>query len=217
MHDRGSRLAVLGLLACLAATSARAAAVTWTGGGNNNTFTNAANWGGTAPNASGDSVLFAGTTRLTATNNQPDDYYSFNGITFNSGAGAFTLSGGRMGLNGGITNNLATGTPQTIQNALALKTDIAINVGNPMAVLTNSGVISGSFGITNKLGSGTLVLTAANTFTNYFGITAGTVVVPAIGNAGVAGPNGTVTASPFTITDPGATTNPQGFYLLSTP
>jgi hypothetical protein len=29
--------------------------------------------------------------------------------------------------------------------------------------------------------------------------------------------NGTVTASPFTITDPGAMTNRQRFYLFSTP
>ena len=92
-----------------------AAAVTWNGGGNDNFWQTAANWGGTAPVTS-NALFFAGTTRLAPTN----DFSSLTiaGLTFSSTAGAFTLSGNAVGLGGGITNNSAS--LQTINHGLNL-------------------------------------------------------------------------------------------------
>ncbi|MCX8497218.1 MAG: hypothetical protein ORN51_13640, partial [Akkermansiaceae bacterium] len=50
----------------LASPSALAAPRTWNGGGANNNWSPAANWGGTAPVA-GDTLTFAGTTRSSST------------------------------------------------------------------------------------------------------------------------------------------------------
>src|SRR5689334_15215609 len=68
---------------------AGAAVVTWNGGGGDSHWTTANNWGGTAPVA-GDALIFAGATSL----NPNDDFANgtiFNGITFNAGAGSFTV------------------------------------------------------------------------------------------------------------------------------
>jgi len=72
---------------------------TWTGGSNtNDNWSRNNNWGGTAA-VPGDSLFFGGNTRLTPNNDLTADA-SFVGITFNSGAGAFTLIGNRITLGG---------------------------------------------------------------------------------------------------------------------
>src|SRR5206468_11267617 len=89
-----------------------------------------ANWlGGNAPTTAGaDALLFDGSTRTSNTNNFTDP--TFGGITFTSGAGAFTLGGNAIHLSPittgfGITNsadilNNSTNT-QTINNAIILE------------------------------------------------------------------------------------------------
>lgn len=62
---------------------------TWTGGGGDNNWSTAANWSGGAPDGN-DIINFAGTTRLNNTNNLTIAGFR---LFFNSGAGAFTLSG----------------------------------------------------------------------------------------------------------------------------
>ncbi len=149
-----------------------AAAVTWNGGGNDNFWQTAANWGGTAP-GNGDALFFAGTTRLAPTN----DFSSLTiaGLTFSSTAEAFTLSGNAVGLGGGITNSSAS--LQTInlglnltanQTVYAVKGDVTIN-----GVIGETG---GSFGLTN-LGSKVLTLRNANTFSGGVTLAKGTLAI----------------------------------------
>jgi hypothetical protein len=93
------------IAAMLASPSAMAADLTWSGGGIDANWLTAANWGGVAPVAN-DSLFFAGSTQLGPVNDSTSGT-QFNGINFNSGAGAFTLSGNSINLGGNISNNSA--------------------------------------------------------------------------------------------------------------
>jgi len=75
------------------------------------------NWSGDTEPTANSSLRFAGTTRLINTN----DFAAgtqFAGLTFNAGAGAFTLSGNKVNLLGNVVNNSAN--TQTIGLPLAL-------------------------------------------------------------------------------------------------
>lgn len=73
------------------------------GGGANNNWSTALNWNNNLPAPSTTYDLqFGGTTRLSATNDFGSGS-SFRNITFN--AGAFTLAGNSITLNGNITNS----------------------------------------------------------------------------------------------------------------
>lgn len=88
---------------------------TWPGGGPNDNTSIWAKLGGTAPVAN-DDLAFAGNLRLT-----PNQVAALavNSLSFNSGAGAFTIGGALYTVNsGGITNN-STST-QTINNTITL-------------------------------------------------------------------------------------------------
>jgi fibronectin-binding autotransporter adhesin len=100
----------------LLASDARSATKTWNGLGGDDFWNTGANWGGTAPVAA-DALVFDGTTRLTPNNNIAANT-SFAGITFNSIAGAFTLSGNAVLLGGDITDNSTNA--QTISLSLLL-------------------------------------------------------------------------------------------------
>lgn len=80
--------------------------VIWDGGGSDNNWTTAENWVSDVVPAAGSALQFDGVTRLFPNNNFAADT-SFASITFNSGAGAFTLGGNRITLTGGIINNSA--------------------------------------------------------------------------------------------------------------
>ena len=172
----------------------------WYGSGTDSAFTNVENWSGTAPRSSGDNVYFGGIGHLSPTNNMPDDYYSFNGITFypftDSGQSpklSFKVGGNRIKIAGGITN-LCSAFPEVINNALSLQSNIYLDVVSS-GVLTNSGVISGSHSINMASDTdGKLVLTGQNTFTGPVLFTTGILEVSAIGNAGLAGPLGAAPA-----------------------
>src|SRR6185503_12904475 len=95
---------VAAVAAALASAQASAPASTWTGNGVDDNFQTAANWD-VAPTA-GAALTFAGANRLTPNNNFAADT-SFTGITFGPSAGAFTIGGNRILLNGDITDNAA--------------------------------------------------------------------------------------------------------------
>ncbi|MGC4033453.1 MAG: autotransporter-associated beta strand repeat-containing protein [Tepidisphaeraceae bacterium] len=100
-------------------------------------------------------ALFFGTSSITALTNDLTGA-SFAGLTFNSGAAAFTVGGNDFTLGGNITNNSAA--LQTITNNLTL--DAARAVAGTGAVTLN-GTISGAFAF-NKTTNGTLTLNGAN-------------------------------------------------------
>ena len=76
---------------------------TWNGAGTDNNWSTSGNWvsGSFAANAP---LVFAGTTQL-APNNNSTPNTEYDGITFNSGAGAFIIGGNAINLGGDIVNN----------------------------------------------------------------------------------------------------------------
>jgi autotransporter-associated beta strand protein len=159
-------------------------AVTWDGGASDNNWTSNTNWtSDIGPGFIGDSVTFSGTTQLTP---NMSTNYSLTGLTFDNTAGAFIIgssSGSTLtnGSGGIVNNSTATETlnvPVVVsaaQTFLAAAGNLTLNAnaslsGNTLTVDGSAntaigGVISGTAGIA-KNGSGTLLLSAANTYGN---------------------------------------------------
>lgn len=169
------------LVLSTALVSSPAATLTWTGAGNDDNWSTAANWGGIVPSP-GDSLIFTTTSRLNNTNNFSPGT-AFNGITFEVPAGNFILNGNPLTLGGDIINNQFV-TLQTINLSLALNATRNVDVTADGA-LTIAGVISGAGGVV-KTGAGLLTLGAANTFGGALTVNAGTVGVSSDANLGAA-------------------------------
>jgi hypothetical protein len=155
-----------GLLLFLAGSdSLRAANDTWTGGNNPdfNWNTNA-NWSPASAPVANDLLFFAGPVGLQNTNNFVSNT-NFGGITFNSGAGLFTLVGNAFTLanGGGITNNSAS--PQT--NRI---TTLNVNANNLTNYITTPGggplVLTGGFRWADSASAGNIGLTNDALFIN---------------------------------------------------
>jgi len=171
-----------------------AEAVTWDGGGADDKWSSNTNWStDLAPGYIGDSVAFDTGNRLTA---DMDTNYNVAGLTFNSGAGAFTIgssTGSTLTNSAGIVNNSAStetlnvpvvlSAAQTFNAAsgnLTLNTNITLG-GSTLTVdgaanTAVSGLISGTGGLT-KNGSGILTLPNANVFGGTMNLAAGTLAV----------------------------------------
>ncbi len=165
---------------------------TWDGGGGDSNWNTPANWDGnlTSPSAD-DALFFGGTLRVSNTNNLAADT-SFAGITFNSGAGAFTLAGNRITLGGDVVNH--DDSLQTINLPMILSATRTFNTASTGS-LTVGGILSGSGGLV-KSGNQTLTLSAANEFTGGVVINGGVLDAnSAIGNGGVAGSLGAASAA----------------------
>ncbi|MCI0684542.1 MAG: autotransporter-associated beta strand repeat-containing protein [Gemmataceae bacterium] len=139
---------------------------TFTGGGATANWSDPANWGGTAPVA-GDYLLFGAGTPTSSVNDLAPGTL-FTGILFTGGN--HTISGNSIRL-GDFGINAAAGT-------IALNIDFIIEpICPPIVVsagstLTASGVLSGIGGL-HKDGSGTFVLSGANTYAGVTHIAAG--------------------------------------------
>ena len=144
----------------------------WNGGGNPAfVWSNTANWAANQAPTNGLPVVFAGTVGLSNTN----DIASLNaaGISFQSGAGAFNLSGNSIQISGPIINS-STAT-QTIGLAMQLTGSQAVTATSGNIVL--AGVISDAglgYGITVN-GAKTVTLSAANTYSGTTTVTAGSL------------------------------------------
>ncbi len=157
------------LFALTAQTGLHAATVTWSGGGGDDNWSTAANWGGTAPIA-GDALVFAGTTRATP-NNDLTAATSFASITFSAGATAFTIGGNSITLAGNLTNSSAA--TQVINLAMILSGAPVISCATDP--LTLGGILSGSGSLTVSGASTVLTLSVNNTYTGSTTISQGAV------------------------------------------
>ena len=187
------RSASLLALSLLCATGAQAANWAWSTAPGSATFAGN-NWtSGTVPGAasstpgSGDSLYFGTSSMLGLTNN--DSGFTFAGLTFNSGANAFTLTGNAFTLatGSGVTNNSAAA--QSITN-----------------------VISGAGNVV-QAGTGSLTLSGANTYSAGTIVSAGTLVANSAGSLGLYGPatvNGTLDLNAGAATYTGLTNGLSG-------
>ncbi len=153
----------------------------WNGGGANNLWSSNPNWqSGHAPGYVGDSLTFAGTTRLTPDMNAG---YTISTLTFDGTAGSFTLgSSGGYGLTvtgGSIANNSAN--TQTLNLAVANAANL-LDVSGGNNIVFNGG-IAGAGGLQND-NSGTLILNGTNTFTGGITINSGTLQIAGAGLLG---------------------------------
>ncbi len=135
---------------------------TWAGGGPGNNWSTGGNWDNGVVPVFATSLKFAGNAGLINTNNLTG--VSANGITFDSAAGAFTLKGNSLGLNGNISFNGNPASPitQTINLPLTPTVDVTIDTPTNGNLVLGGNVTSG--GWLTKIDSGTLTLGGTNTF-----------------------------------------------------
>ncbi|WP_425618761.1 RHS repeat-associated core domain-containing protein [Anatilimnocola sp. NA78] len=146
------------------------ATLTWDGGGANGNWLTAANWVGDIAPSAGDNLVFTGNVRTTNVNNFPNGT-SFDSISFDSGAGSFSISGNQVVLNGGVDISVLAGT-QSLAIPLSLASSSELNVSADSLLL--SGNISG-VGSLVKTGSAGFTLSGSNTFAAGVQVKAGTV------------------------------------------
>ena len=186
------------IAALLAAPSAQAAAGPDTWVGNTSANFSSSDWTGTNnPPVTGDSWIFgAAGTSGTTLNNDLAAALTVAGITFNSGASAFTIAGNQITLTGDVTNNSTS--LQTLNTAIATTAVRTLTLTSGGGNLTLGGVVSGTAGGITTAGSGTLTLSSANTYTGGTTINAGTAIhlknPAALGTGGLTINGGTLQA-----------------------
>ena len=179
---------------------------TWDGGSaSGNNWSDAANWlGNLAPSLSGNTLTFAGTTRLTP---NMDNNYSVSGLVFSNTAGNFTIGSSVNGTltvgSGGIQDNSA-GT-QTLNVPVVLSAPQSFNVAGSGLIL-NSNVLGGVDIIATGGGAvtfdspGTNVLEDLDANNGQVNISTGTVnVTDASGNQTMIENNSSVVVSGATL------------------
>jgi autotransporter-associated beta strand protein len=162
----------------------------WDGGGADGQWSTGGNWASGFGPVSGDVLIFAGTTGLTA-NIQTN--YSVNSLTFSNNAGAFNFTNNGLStltLGGGVTN-LSPNT-QTFNVPLSLNGAVTLNGAAGAFTMSNSIAGSGSLlsiNATNTLagythyagsttvGSGELVVTGTNLFYGAVSIGSGSTMI----------------------------------------
>jgi fibronectin-binding autotransporter adhesin len=144
------------------------AANTWNGGGApDGNWSNPANWDGATPDYA-TALTFAGTANLVTNNDSATA--GVVGLTFSSGAGAFTLNGSSVTLGGNIVNSSTT--VQTVNLPLVLDANRQIQTNSGGIVL--SGQVSGAFTLIQSGSGGPLTLNTAGSSFNLYQINSGT-------------------------------------------
>lgn len=125
-------LAAAGLASCASAQTI------WDGGGADNTWATPGNWNNdTAPTSGGTTaVQLAGSVRTSIDVNAP---FTFQALTVNPGAGAFTLSGSLLTLNGTNADGGST-IRNSSSNLLTINNDLQLTAGS--GIYANSGDIT---------------------------------------------------------------------------
>ncbi len=168
-----------GLAPCVAV-----AQVTWTGTTGNGDWSTAGAFAGssgalTLANNFSQPLVFAGTPAiLSATNTLTGG--TATSLTFNSGAGAYTLSGSAITLSGNITNSSTS--LQTINLPMSSTANRTVTMTAGGGNVTLGGPLSGAGGYI-LAGSGTLRLTGSNSYGGNTSIGAGSTLVIGDNNA----------------------------------
>jgi hypothetical protein len=198
---KASKLFALTVLLSASALDNTPAADTWTG--NSSTQWNAAgNWtGGNAPPNSGDALIFDGSN--TTSNNNFTTTYIVNSITFNSTAGAFSITGHNISLKAGITDNSTSTETIGFSSTSNFTTNESMNVSSATGSLVLSSQWQGAFSLT-KTGLGTLMLTPSTGS----GYSAGTIV--SAGTLIIGGTTGSATGTGSLTVSAGATLGGNG-------
>ena len=144
---------------------------TWLGAVSN-MWLDAGNWSDNAP-ANGYDLIFPSGAANLANNNNLTPGTSFGSVTI-SGSG-YAITGAPIGLNGSISATEASGSDQ-FGLPIALGVNATVDVAAAPVTLTLGGAITGAFGL-QKSGSGTAILTAANTYTGATTAGAGTLQI----------------------------------------
>lgn len=150
-------VALFGLLLCL--FPAQGATFTWDGGGSNSNWSTSTNWSSNnGPNQASDGdLVFTGSTQTSAV--ADGGTWFVDSVSFNSGAGAFTLSGGTLFLDEGFKQY--SSYAQTVTNDVIMDGSQTWNIGG--GGLHLSGDLSSPYYMTlTKTGTGTLTLSANN-------------------------------------------------------
>jgi autotransporter-associated beta strand protein len=136
--------------------SAVAGSRTWNGGATpDGNWTNPGNWNGVAP-TNNDLLTFSGSTQTATTNNFPANT-PFNNVTFNSGAGPFTINGNAMALSEPTdagSGQIANGSINNLcANAETFRSPLLIVDGNHKIVSSGGGVLKLNGTITRSNGA----------------------------------------------------------------
>ena len=171
MAGRAAASAAVLVFSSLLSPAAQAANI-WDGGDADDNWGSATNWDDNAVPSFPAALTFAGTTRLTPTNEV--DGRTVNGITFAAGAGAFTLRGSPISLGGNVSVNAggSVTNDQTIDLPITLGMNTVLSsalVGgstlpSTKGALIINGSISGPFGLTTS-GQNYIQFNGANTYT----------------------------------------------------
>ena len=174
---------LLAILAVMAPNELYSATFIWDGAGSSANWRNS-NWGGVPYPATGDSIVFAGSTRTSPSNNNngTSQMLYAQSITFNSTAAAFSLLGGyALGIRGSIVNNSSsTQTFNTMGIDLQIP-NVEINTAAGNIVFNSGAAISGANSLT-KTGSANLTLLGNKTYTGATTVSAGTLTIGSTGS-----------------------------------
>jgi autotransporter-associated beta strand protein len=146
----------------------------WDGGGTadstgNYNWSDPANWAVNTP--AGGNLVFAQSTGVKSFNNLADNT-PFTGIVFNSTAGAFTLAGNRIALNGNILNE--SSNAQTLNFPIILSPTRTFT--SAAGTIIANGILSGSGGFI-KAGPSNMILSGTNSYSGTTAIQNGSLIL----------------------------------------